>query len=342
MDHQHVALSFQFFNKSRRNVAENPHALVMVPDPDTGQGWLLRLLFVRSETVGPLFDRMALRIEAIASYCGLKGIFKLRAADVYEVLSHRAGARGSRRRAGARPRPGRRGAGRRDLHDEGAAGSGRLHQQRRLARDAGRLDPARARREPRVQALGDPGADRRARRPRHDRDARLRGERRRRGSAVRRRHRRPRGRGAQADPDFGIDARHALRLRDAQGGRRRRRRPSPRAADSAARPGQSRKPAGRAAARARRAGRRAVPGKRRAVSLPRGRQGVDRAPRQLPRDRRAEHAAAGTIDRRRGGGAARRRRPAGAAQPSAAPPAARAATSSTTPPTSASCSTAST
>ena len=87
VDPTHVALSFQFFNKSRRNISENPHALVDVLDPDTGQGWQLRLVYERSETEGPLFDRMALRIEAIASYCGLKGIFKLRAADVYKVVA---------------------------------------------------------------------------------------------------------------------------------------------------------------------------------------------------------------------------------------------------------------
>jgi len=87
VDREHVALSFQFFNKSRRNIAENPNALVFVPDPDTGQSWSLRLKYMRSETEGLLFDRMALRIEAIASYCGLKGIFKLRAADIYRVLS---------------------------------------------------------------------------------------------------------------------------------------------------------------------------------------------------------------------------------------------------------------
>ena len=87
VDPTHVALSFQFFNKSRRNITENPDASVAIIDPDTGQGWSLGLRYLRSETSGPLFDRMDLRIEAIASYCGLKGIFKLRAADIYEVRS---------------------------------------------------------------------------------------------------------------------------------------------------------------------------------------------------------------------------------------------------------------
>jgi hypothetical protein len=87
VDPSHVALSFQFFNKSRRNVVENPHALVRVVDPDTQQGWELRLRLERSDTTGPIFERMELRIEAIASYCGMKGIFRLKAADIYEVLA---------------------------------------------------------------------------------------------------------------------------------------------------------------------------------------------------------------------------------------------------------------
>jgi GAF domain len=87
VDATHVALSFQFFNKSRRNIAENPHALVRVIDPDTNQGYAMRLKFERSETSGPIFDRMFLRIEAIASYVGLKGVFKLKAADIYQVES---------------------------------------------------------------------------------------------------------------------------------------------------------------------------------------------------------------------------------------------------------------
>jgi hypothetical protein len=87
VDPTHVALSFQFFNKSRRNIAENPQALIRVIDPDTSQGWAMRLKFERSEESGPIFDRMYFRIEAIASYTGLKGIFKLKAADIYRVES---------------------------------------------------------------------------------------------------------------------------------------------------------------------------------------------------------------------------------------------------------------
>ena len=87
VDPEHVALSFQFFNKSKANISENPNALVRLMDPDTSQGWALRLRYVRSETSGPVFERMALRIEAIASYSGLKGIFKLLAADISRVVS---------------------------------------------------------------------------------------------------------------------------------------------------------------------------------------------------------------------------------------------------------------
>jgi hypothetical protein len=87
VDSRHVALSFQFFNKSKRNIAENPKAMVRLYDPDTMRAYTLKLRFVRTETEGPTFESMRLRIEAIASYSGLKGIFKLLGADIYEVLA---------------------------------------------------------------------------------------------------------------------------------------------------------------------------------------------------------------------------------------------------------------
>src|SRR6185503_15630253 len=71
VESRHVALSFQFFNKSRRNIAENPKAGLRLYDPDTLQAYVLRLRYVRSEFEGPLFESMRLRIEAIASHSGL-------------------------------------------------------------------------------------------------------------------------------------------------------------------------------------------------------------------------------------------------------------------------------
>jgi len=87
VDADHVALSHQFFNKTVRNVRENPRAVVWLISPVTFDSWDLEVEFERSEISGPVFETMDMQIEAIASMVGMKGIFKLRAADIYRVIS---------------------------------------------------------------------------------------------------------------------------------------------------------------------------------------------------------------------------------------------------------------
>jgi len=86
VDPRHVALSFQFFSKSKKNVAENPRACAQIIHPATGDCYLLDLKYERTESEGPLFESMEMQLEAIASMSGMQDVFKLRGADVYEVL----------------------------------------------------------------------------------------------------------------------------------------------------------------------------------------------------------------------------------------------------------------
>ena len=87
VDPTFVALSFQFFNKTVRNVRENPAACACLNDIMGYTNWMLHLQYDHSESEGPVFDEMDMQIEAIASATGMSGIFKLKAADIYRVTS---------------------------------------------------------------------------------------------------------------------------------------------------------------------------------------------------------------------------------------------------------------
>ena len=87
VDPQHVALSYQFFNKTRQNVLATRRAVVLVIDPESFARFRLAIEYVRVETSGPLFERMKAHLAGIASHTGMAGVFKLQGADVYRVLS---------------------------------------------------------------------------------------------------------------------------------------------------------------------------------------------------------------------------------------------------------------
>ncbi|SFC15456.1 Pyridoxamine 5'-phosphate oxidase [Polaromonas sp. OV174] len=80
-----VALSFQFFNKTRQNILANPYAAVLVLHPVTAAFFRLHLRYLRTETEGPVFEGMKAQLAGIASHSGMAAVFKLQGADIYAV-----------------------------------------------------------------------------------------------------------------------------------------------------------------------------------------------------------------------------------------------------------------
>jgi adenylate cyclase len=84
-DEGHVALSFQFFNKTRKNILANPRATALVLHPGTAQFFRLHIRYLRTETEGPLFEGMRAQLAGIASHTGMQDVFRLLGSDVYAV-----------------------------------------------------------------------------------------------------------------------------------------------------------------------------------------------------------------------------------------------------------------
>ena len=86
VDAAHVALTFQFFNTTRKNILVNPRAVVQVIDPVSAAHYRLRLEYLRTETEGPLFESMKAKLAGIASHTGMSKVFRLLGSDIYRVL----------------------------------------------------------------------------------------------------------------------------------------------------------------------------------------------------------------------------------------------------------------
>ena len=87
IDEQHLAISRQFFNKTWKNIDENPHFSVAVTSPESYTLWKIDLSYEREEREGPIFDEMDMIIQAIASMQGLQDVFQLQSAAICKVVA---------------------------------------------------------------------------------------------------------------------------------------------------------------------------------------------------------------------------------------------------------------
>ena len=86
VDFERVALTRQFFNKTRANLDANPQAQAIVVDPNGGDQFVLDLRYLHTESEGPIFDEVEANLAAVASQMGMSDVFRLRGVDIHRVL----------------------------------------------------------------------------------------------------------------------------------------------------------------------------------------------------------------------------------------------------------------
>lgn len=85
VDPQRVALSYQFFNKTRQNILTTRAATISIVDPANMADYRFDLDYEETQTAGPIFESMRAKLAGIASHSGMEGVFQLRGADIMRV-----------------------------------------------------------------------------------------------------------------------------------------------------------------------------------------------------------------------------------------------------------------
>jgi hypothetical protein len=86
VDSDRVALTRQFFNKTRANLDANPQAKAIVVDPGSGDQFALELRYLHTESEGAIFDEVEANLAAVASQMGMSDVFRLRGVDIHQVV----------------------------------------------------------------------------------------------------------------------------------------------------------------------------------------------------------------------------------------------------------------
>lgn len=82
-----VALSNQFFGKTASNLRANPHAAILLVDGRSGRQVRLDAVYESSIEAGETFERVAAHLAAASAQVGMAGVMRLKALDVFRVLS---------------------------------------------------------------------------------------------------------------------------------------------------------------------------------------------------------------------------------------------------------------
>ena len=85
VDETHVAITRQFFNKSWRNISENPKFAVVITNPENWKTWRLTVTFESEAREGPVYEEMEMILSAIASMQGMSDVFKLESAVICKI-----------------------------------------------------------------------------------------------------------------------------------------------------------------------------------------------------------------------------------------------------------------
>lgn len=86
VDEQHAALSYQFMNKTWRNMRHNPFFTVLITNPEDCSMWKLELKFLEEKKEGPIFEEMEMQLLALATPQHIQ--FNLHSALICRLVSY--------------------------------------------------------------------------------------------------------------------------------------------------------------------------------------------------------------------------------------------------------------